>query len=75
MWLKLLLLAIAVWIAYRYVQKLRRKLPDWLRASRQQERCPSCGQWMQPANAPLQCPKCGEKLGRSPDGRLIIRVN
>ncbi|GEM_PF-2738490 len=75
MWLRLLLLAIAGWIAYRYIRKLIKQLSGKLNMHKQIERCPNCGESIQLVNDPLKCPQCGQLLARGLDGKLIIRVN
>jgi predicted RNA-binding Zn-ribbon protein involved in translation (DUF1610 family) len=39
------------------------------------EQCPSCGQPIMVGKQPGACPKCGTLLGRSHDGKLLIRIN
>lgn len=39
------------------------------------EECPACYARIRVGQEPGNCPKCGEKLGRGPDGRLLIRLN
>jgi len=39
------------------------------------EQCPSCGQPIVVGKQPGACPKCGTLLGRSQDGKLLIRIN
>lgn len=39
------------------------------------ETCPACGARIRVGKSPDRCPKCGEKIGRGPDGRLLIRLN
>lgn len=43
--------------------------------ARNVEQCPSCRQAIVVGKQPGSCPKCGTPLGRSQDGRLLIRVN
>ena len=39
------------------------------------EVCPSCGERIRVPKTPVACPKCGTSLGRSPDGKLLIKIN
>jgi uncharacterized paraquat-inducible protein A len=39
------------------------------------EICPSCSARIRVPDQPGSCPKCHTPLGRSPDGKLLIRVN
>ncbi|MEX2415962.1 MAG: hypothetical protein WD424_07445 [Paenibacillaceae bacterium] len=39
------------------------------------EECPSCNARIRVPEQPDSCPKCQTPLGRSPDGKLLIRVN
>jgi uncharacterized paraquat-inducible protein A len=39
------------------------------------EECPSCHARIRVPEQPGSCPKCQSPLGRSPEGKLLIRVN
>jgi hypothetical protein len=39
------------------------------------EQCPSCDAIIRVPAEPGSCPKCKVPLGRSPEGKLLIRVN
>ncbi|MEX1031579.1 MAG: hypothetical protein WDZ91_16260 [Paenibacillaceae bacterium] len=39
------------------------------------EECPSCHARIRVPEQPDSCPKCHTPLGRSPEGKLLIRVN
>lgn len=39
------------------------------------EECPSCHARIRVAGRDMVCPNCGTKLGRSADGKLLIRIN
>lgn len=39
------------------------------------EECPSCHARIRVTGENIVCPKCGTKLGRSADGKLLIRIN
>ncbi|NDI35687.1 hypothetical protein [Chengkuizengella sediminis] len=46
--------------------------------SRQIDKCPACGQIIQVPSGESDeflCPKCNTKLGRTSDGKLLIKVN
>lgn len=44
-------------------------------AGRAVEQCPSCHQPIAVGQQPGNCPKCGTALGRTQDGKLLIRIN
>lgn len=75
--IRLLLLAV-VFYAIVYVYRMVRssmntfKMNNPFRAS---ETCPVCNRPIQVSGDDMACPHCGVKLGRTPDGKLIVRVN
>jgi len=39
------------------------------------EACPVCSHMIQVSGDDMTCPKCGTKLGRTQEGKLVIKVN
>lgn len=39
------------------------------------EPCPACGNLIKPDGKDMVCPRCGIKLGRTAEGKLLIRIN
>jgi hypothetical protein len=77
---RLILLALVVYVLYSLYRSARRILqggPASGGAFRfaAAEDCPACGARIRVGQDPVSCPKCGEKLGRGPNGKLLIRIN
>lgn len=76
--IRLVLFGVIIYVAYRMIRGVLTGLRSGLSgvsSSRGIERCPSCSGMIRVSEEPGACPKCGTPLGRSPEGRLLIKVN
>lgn len=59
------------------ISNAAKKLKGFFRASSfvGGEPCPACGNMIQTDGKDMVCPRCGIKLGRTAEGKLLIRIN
>ena len=76
--IKLLMLALIVYVFYNFYRRIIKPVRNIFRNAMPgsgTEACPACGATIKVAKEPGSCPKCGSPLGRSPEGKLLIRIN
>ncbi len=73
--IRLLLLAIIVYAVVYVFTSIKKALSSVNNPIKDSEACPSCGQSIQVSGENMVCPHCLTKLGRTEDGKLVIRVN
>lgn len=75
---RLLLIAVALYAViyvYRLIKGSMSSFSTFNNPFRTSETCPVCHRPIQVSGDDMACPHCGVKLGRTPDGKLVIRVN
>ncbi len=76
---RLVLFGVLVYFIYRLVRNAVRKAKDGMFGGaapfNRSESCPSCQAMIRVPEEPGACPRCHTVLGRSPDGKLLIKVN
>ncbi len=76
--IRLILFGVIIYFAYRMIRGLLTGVRSGLSgvsSGRGVESCPSCRGMIRVSEEPGSCPKCATPLGRSPDGKLLIKVN
>ena len=76
--MKLVMLALIVYVLFNFYRRIIKPIRNLFRSAMPgsgTEACPACGAYIKAAKEPGSCPKCGSPLGRSPEGKLLIRIN
>ncbi len=69
------LLGVLLWTGFRIFKQINQAAGVFT-GSKGLEACPSCKQWISvPKQQNSTCPKCGVRLGRTQEGKLLIRIN
>lgn len=72
----LVMIGFAVFRAYRrFMRLVKGAVSGGAVPFAKAEECPSCRSRIRVPAEPGSCPRCGTSLGRSPDGKLLIKVN
>jgi predicted RNA-binding Zn-ribbon protein involved in translation (DUF1610 family) len=72
---KLLLFSLFVYVIVYAFNMFRRFTGTIKKATGRAETCPACHQRIQVSGTDMICPECGTPLGRSKEGKLLIKVN
>lgn len=73
--IRLLLIAVVLYAVLYVYRIIKSAMQTFNSPFRPTEACPACQRPIQVSGTEAVCPHCGVKLGRTPDGKLIIRVN
>lgn len=73
--IKLLLFSIILYGIVYVFKSFKKVLQSTNNPMRPSEKCPACGRSIQVSGEEMVCPHCEIKLGRTKEGKLVIRVN
>lgn len=73
--IRLLIIVAAIYVVVYIYQAVKRVMNQFNNPFQPSEQCPACHQRIQVSGDNMVCPRCGVRLGRTPDGKLSIRVN
>jgi predicted amidophosphoribosyltransferase len=77
--IRLALFGVVIYVVYRTLRMFKNKLKGGVFGAAapfaKAELCPSCRAAIRVPEEPGHCPKCATLLGRTPDGKLLIKVN
>lgn len=73
--IKLLLFSIILYGIVSIYKAFKKALKSTNNPMRPSEKCPACDRSIQVSGENIVCPHCETKLGRTKEGKLVIRVN